>query len=103
MKDETIKLLLDENCQLSKKHRRKDMSVDTAIEIIGKGISDKQLREFAKKENYIVVTKDQNFITESVRQKVPVALYYDGYAFRITAEPIELLDQQARGSGKIPP
>jgi rRNA-processing protein FCF1 len=102
MQGRTEKFLLDNNCRIAKKARRKTVQIDTAVEMIGDQVKDPEIRAYAKKENYVVVTKDKKFISECVKQRIPVALYFNGYAFLITAKRIDLLGKEARDAGKIP-
>lgn len=102
MKGATKKFLLDNNCRITKKERRKDIQIDTVVEMIGDEVDDPEIREYAKKENYVIVTKDTDIIRENVKQKVQVSLYYKGFAYVITTEPIDLLSEEVRNSGKIP-
>lgn len=98
-----MKFLLDNNCRISKKARRKTLRIDTVVEKKGDQIEDPDIRDYAKKEKYVVVTKDKGFISECVRQAIPVALYYNGYAYLITTKkPIDLLANEVRNAGKIP-
>ena len=102
MKDPDMKFLLDNNCRISKKARRKTIRIDTVVELKGDEVEDPEIRDYAKQENYVVVTKDKHFIGECVKQKMPVALYFNGYAFLITAKAIDLLEKKVRDAGKIP-
>lgn len=97
-----MKFLLDNNCRLSKKARRKTIQIDTVVEMIGDQVKDPKIIKYAKKEKYVVVTKDKKFISECVKQRIPVALYFNGYAFLITAKRIDLLEKEVRDAGRIP-
>lgn len=78
------------------------MQIDTVVEMKGDEVEDPEIREYAKQENYVVVTKDKKFISECITEKIPVALYFNGYAFLITAKAIDLLEKEIRDAGKIP-
>ncbi len=46
-----MKFLLDNNCQISKKVRRKTIQIDTAIEMKGDEVEDPEITDYARKKN----------------------------------------------------
>lgn len=73
------KILLDECVMSSSKNRK--MADSTGVyqcstDVLGQGAPDDQVMQFAKTNNYLLVTQDTRFVIKCIANGVPVA-YYD--------------------------
>lgn len=96
------RLLLDENVEHEALHRLENYGhdiehVDFTPEL-GKGATDTAICEYSKAENRVIVTYDDDFVTEMDREMFRAVLYLDD----VSLSPEEIADIIHRLSERYP-
>ena len=94
-----MKLLLDVHCQGQYLSNRSEIEKKNELICVGhhpdlpQEISDPEIAEYAKKHNFVIVTKDVDFVNLCKDQKIPVGVL-KGNRLYLISESIQLFGEK---------